>query len=118
MASFYRNAPHPGEFGLLAPPEPPLLLVVEEIENGMDPRTLHLLVEEIRAATAAGRTQVIAITHSPYFLDLLDLSHIVVVDRIDGQPTFTRPDKEALANWAESFAPGRLYGMGRLTRSD
>jgi predicted ATPase len=99
-------------------PEPPLLLIVEEIENGMDPRTLHLLVEEIRATTAAGTTQVIVTTHSPYFLDLLDLSHIVVVDRVDGQPTFTRPDKEELAQWAESFAPGRLYTMGRLTRGN
>ena len=28
-------------------PDPPPLLVVEEIENGLDPRTIHLLVEEI-----------------------------------------------------------------------
>jgi predicted ATPase len=99
-------------------PEPPPVLVVEEIENGLDPRTLHLLVEEIRAAVAAGTTQVIATTHSPYLLDLLDLSHIVVVERADGQPTFKRPNEEELATWAESFSPGRLYTMGRLTRGD
>src|SRR5205085_8278483 len=81
-------------------PDPPPLLVVEEIENGLDPRTIHLLVEEIRAAMTAGRTQVVLTTHSPYLLDLLDLSHIIVVERIDGQPTFTRPDEEALAEWA------------------
>ncbi|HKI37201.1 MAG TPA: ATP-binding protein [Gemmataceae bacterium] len=99
-------------------PEPPPLLVVEEVENGLDPRTLHLLVEEIRAALYEGKTQVILTTHSPYLLDLLDLSHIVVVERVDGQPTFTRPDKAALAQWTKSFSPGRLYTMGRLTRGD
>jgi predicted ATPase len=99
-------------------PEPPPLLVVEEIENGLDPRTLHMVVEEIRAAVSAGKTQVIATTHSPYLLDLLDLSHIVVVEREDGEPRFKRPNEDELAEWSKSFSPGRLYTMGRLTRND
>ncbi|HVA46687.1 MAG TPA: AAA family ATPase [Pirellulales bacterium] len=99
-------------------PSPPALLVVEEVENGLDPRTLNMLVEEIRAAITLGTTQVILTTHSPYLLDLLALEHIVVVERIDGEPVFTRPNKEELASWAESFSPGRLYTMGRLTRND
>jgi predicted ATPase len=97
-------------------PDPPPLLVVEEIENGLDPRTIHLLVEEFRAAIDAKKTQIIVTTHSPYLLDLLDLSHIVVVERVDGEPVFHRPDKAQLAEWSKSFAPGRLYTMGRLTR--
>lgn len=96
-------------------PDPPPLLVVEEIENGLDPRTLHLLVEEFRAAIAARKTQILVTTHSPYLLDLLDLSHIVVVERIEGAPVFRRPDRAKLSEWAERFAPGRLYTMGRLT---
>jgi predicted ATPase len=99
-------------------PTPPTLLVVEEIENGLDPRTLHLVVEEIRAAVSAGTTQVVMTTHSPYLLDLLDLSHIVIVEREDGQTVFRRPDEKKLAHWSKSFAPGRLYTMGRLTRND
>ncbi len=99
-------------------PDPPQVLIVEEIENGLDPRTLHLLVEEIRAAIATGKTQVLATTHSPYLLDLLDLSHIVVVERFDGGPTFKRPDRKELATWIKTFSPGRLYTMGRLTRGD
>ena len=99
-------------------PNPPPLLVIEEIENGLDPRTLHLVVEEIRAAITAGTTQVILTTHSPYLLDLLDLSHIVVVERDNGQPVFRRPDAKELAKWAKDFSPGRLYTMGRLTRGD
>ena len=99
-------------------PKPPPLLVVEEIENGLDPRTLHMVVEEIRATISRGKTQVILTTHSPYLLDLLDLSHIVVVEREAGQPTFTRPDEDALAEWSKSFSPGRLYTMGNLTRGE
>jgi predicted ATPase len=105
---------------LLAPlrhPSPPPLIVIEEIENGLDPRTIHLLVEEIRNAIESGRTQVICTTHSPYLLDLLDLSHIVLVDRVNGEPTFTRPaDHKSLQEWAKSFGPGRLYTMDLLGR--
>jgi predicted ATPase len=97
-------------------PDPPPLLVVEEIENGLDPRAIHLLVEEFRAAIATKKTQIILTTHSPYLLDLLDLSHIVVVERVDGEPVFSRPDKEQLLEWSKSFAPGRLYTMGRLAK--
>ncbi len=96
-------------------PMPPPLLVVEELENGLDPRTIHLLVEEMRAALDAGTTQVILTTHSPFLLDLFDLSQIVVVERVDGRPTFKRPSESELAEWSKSFAPGQLYTMGRLS---
>ncbi len=96
-------------------PKPPPLLVVEEIENGLDPRTIHLLVEEMHNAVDSGRTQIILTTHSPYLLDLLPLSSLVLVDRIDGQPIFSRPeDDKTLAKWAKSFNPGQLYTMDRL----
>jgi predicted ATPase len=97
-------------------PDPPPIFIVEEIENGLDPRAIHLLVEEFRATIHAKKTQIIVTTHSPYLLDLLDLSHIVVVDRVDGEPVFSRPDKDQLHEWSKSFAPGRLYTMGLLTR--
>jgi predicted ATPase len=103
---------------VLRHPNPPPLLVIEEVENGLDPRTMHLLVEEIRAAITAQTTQVILTTHSPYLLDLLDLSHLVVTERINGEPTFVRPNEDDLKKWAKSFSPGRLYTMGRLTRGD
>ncbi len=102
---------------LLRHPTPPPLIVIEEVENGLDPRTIHLLVDEIRNAVESGRTQVILTTHSPYLLDLLDLSHIVLVDRVNGEPTFTRPaDQESLQEWTKNFGPGRLYTMDLLRR--
>lgn len=104
---------------LLRHPQPPPLIVVEEIENGLDPRGIHLIVEEIRNAVLDGVTQVILTTHSPYLLDLLTLDHLVLVERDqNGQPVFRRPASDAgLTKWAENFAPGKLYTMGGLTGS-
>jgi predicted ATPase len=101
---------------LLRHPNPPGLIVIEEIENGLDPRTLSLIIDEIRTALEEGKTQVIATTHSPHLLDLLDLSQIVLVERTEGgQPTFSRPaDQPSLKDWAERFSPGRLYTMDLL----
>lgn len=101
---------------LLRHPRPPPLILIEEIENGLDPRSLHLLVEEIRNAVLDGVTQVVLTTHSPYLLDLLTLDHLVLVERDShGRPRFRRPaDDASLAHWAEDFAPGKLYTMGSL----
>ncbi len=98
-------------FALLRHPEPPPLIVIEEIENGLDPRTLSLLVEEIRDVVSTGRSQIIVTTHSPYLLDL------IFVQRIEGQPHFFRPeDDESVQRWSRDFAPGRLYTMGKFRK--
>jgi predicted ATPase len=100
---------------VLRNPDPPPLIVIEEVENGLDPRTINLVIEEIRTAVESRKTQVIMTTHSPYLLDLLDLSHIVLCERVDGRPTFSRPqDNKGLMEWSRNFAPGQLYVMDRL----
>ena len=102
---------------LLRHPIPPPLIVIEELENGLDPRTVHLLVQEIKYAVESGRTQIIITTHSPYLLDFLSLQHIVLVERVDGAPVFYRPANEAdLSEWSHRFGPGQLYTMGKLRR--
>lgn len=102
---------------LLRHPKPPPLILVEELENGLDPRSMHLLVEEMRNAVLDGVTQIVLTTHSPYLLDLLTLDHLVLVERVgSGAPRFRRPaDDASLANWAGEFAPGKLYTMGSLS---
>ena len=101
---------------ILRHPMTPPLVVVEEIENGLDPRSIHLLVEEIRTAVLAGITQVVITTHSPYLLDLLKLDQLVLVARNEkGEPKFHRPASDAsLKEWSREFAPGRLYTMGSI----
>jgi predicted ATPase len=103
---------------VLRNPDPPPLIVVEEIENGLDPRTIHMVLDEIREAVQSGRSQVILTTHSPYLLDLLPLQTLILVQRDKGgDPVFWRPsDSDEVQNWAKSFAPGQLYTAGRFKR--
>ena len=43
----------------------------EEIDNGIHPSRLHLLIDLIERQTAKGQTQVIATTHSPDLLSMI-----------------------------------------------
>ena len=101
---------------LLRHPNPPPLIVIDEIENGIDPRTIHFILNHIRNAVEDGRTQVIVTTHSSFFLDLLPLSDIVVVERDKhDRPIFWRPgSSKEIRSWAKQFASGDLYTMGRM----
>lgn len=101
---------------LLRHPRPPSLICIEEIENGLDPRTINLVMNEIRSATEFGRTQVMVTTHSPYLLDLVPLKSLVLVAREPGRPPrFERPyEYEEVRAWKDRFAPGALYTMGAL----
>ncbi|AFZ61426.1 ATP-binding protein [Anabaena cylindrica FACHB-243] len=103
---------------VLRHPQPAPLIVIEEIENGLDPRSIHLIVDEIRSLVETGTSQIIITTHSPYLLDLLTLSQIIFVERDEtGQPTFNRPaDQESLQEWSKKFGPGKLYTMDRLSQ--
>ncbi len=102
---------------VLRHPQPSSLIVIEELENGLDPRTIHLIVEEIRSFVESGKGQIIVTTHSPFLLDLLTISQIIVVDRNKkGSPIFSRPEKDKeLTDWITEFTPGKLYTMGTLT---
>lgn len=97
-------------------PKRPTVVFIEEVENGLDPRTIHLVVDEIRHFVESGG-QVVLTTHSPFLLDLLHISQVIVVERDEkGAPFFKRPGNDgALKDWAEKFAPGKLYTMGSLT---
>ena len=98
-------------------PEPPPLIIIEEIENGLDPRTIHLIVEEIYNFVESGLSQVIVTTHSPYLLDLVD----VVGNCGGGKNGRSRASvfsalatNSELERWSENFSPGKLYTMQGL----
>ncbi len=65
-------------------PNPPSLYFFEEIDNGIHPSRLRLLIDLIETQTAKGRTQVIATTHSPELLSIINdktFKHTSVVGR-------------------------------------
>lgn len=101
----------------LLDPDPPPVLFIEEVENGLDPRTVGLVVDLMRAAAQSGRTQVIATTHSPYLLDMLDLDDVLLCERGDKGPAFSWPaSRKEMKVWRDKFMPGRLYTMNALQR--
>lgn len=100
---------------ILLDPDPPPVIFIEEIENGLDPRTIGLVVDLLKAATSSGRTQIVTTTHSPYLLDQLDLDDVLLCERKDKGPAFSWPaDRAELASWRQRFMPGRLYTMNVL----
>ena len=72
-------------------PEPAQLYVFEELENGIHPTRLHLLLQLIEQQTARHATQVLATTHSPQLLRLIapqTLEATSIVYRLPGHPDF------------------------------
>ncbi len=66
---------------LLHDPAPPQFIGIEEPENFLHPRLLPELAEECRAASA--RSQILATTHSPFFLNGLRSEEVRVLYRND-----------------------------------
>lgn len=64
---------------LLYDPTPPPFIGIEEPENFLHPRLLSELAEECRKA--ASRTQLLATTHSPFFLNALRADEVWVLWR-------------------------------------
>ncbi len=52
-------------------PDPARLYFFEEIDNGIHPSRLHLLIDLIETQTAKGGTQVVTTTHSPELLTMM-----------------------------------------------
>jgi predicted ATPase len=92
---------------LLYDPDPPPFIGIEEPENFLHPRLLPELAEECRAATA--RTQLIATTHSPFFLNALRPREVRVLWRDELGYTQAQRASE-LPGVAEFVAQGALLG--------
>jgi predicted ATPase len=98
-------------------PEKPSVLFIDEIENGLDPRTIGLLLNQVENVFTEKSMQVIVATHSPYFLDLVPIESIIVSEKMNRGSTFHIPKNErGLSAWKKKFTPGKLYTLGKLTK--
>ncbi|GAB3477147.1 AAA family ATPase [Amycolatopsis cihanbeyliensis] len=66
---------------VLYDPDPAPIVGIEEPENQLHPKLLYSLAEEARAA--AGRSQMLVTTHSPYFADALRPEELWALYRAD-----------------------------------
>ena len=104
---------------LLYDPAPPPFIGIEEPENFLHPRLLPELAEECRAATA--RTQLLATTHSPFFLNVLRPEEVRVLWRNEhGYTQARRADELPGVNEfvAEGALLGHLWMEGQLAVGD
>lgn len=101
-------------------PDMPGIMTIEEIESGIHPSRLRLLVELLRSRTGHGETQIFATTHSPATLAWLqeaDYQTTFVCKRDDetGESTI-RPLTEVphFKEVAEKCPPSELFAEGWL----
>lgn len=64
---------------MLHDPNPPKLTCVEEVDHGLHPHAIEIIVKRMRQATE--RTQLLIATHSPTFANRLDPQELVVCER-------------------------------------
>jgi len=105
-------------FTLLAIEPRPSLLIIEEIENGMDPWTLEYVMDELRSATDKG-LQIILTTHSPFLLDHVKPEEVIHVRRVKGDTSY-KPitGYSDVARYGGVVAPGAMYLSGYYSDRD
>lgn len=105
-----------GLLALLYDPEPPALTCVEEIDHGLHPQALEMLVERLREASE--RSQFIIATHSPALADRLRPKEFVVCERRrDGSsaiPAVSATEIYKIVDRSEDLPLGELWFSGAL----
>lgn len=91
------------------------ILAIEEPENYLYPKLIPELVDEFQQYANEGG-QVFITTHSPDFLNEVELKEIICLSKVDGFTVAERPvDKQLVKNLvANGEVPGRLWKQGLL----
>ncbi len=63
------------------------IVLIDEIEHGLEPHRLQHVLYRVRQSTAAGQGQVIVTTHSPVAVQTLQAADISVVRSVGGETT-------------------------------
>lgn len=105
-----------GLLALLYDPDPPALTCIEEIDHGLHPQALELLVKRLRAASE--RTQFLIATHSPAFADRLAPEELIVCERHDDGasviPALSLARMKEIVDKSEGLPLGELWFSGAL----
>lgn len=98
---------------LLLDPEPHQLLYVEEPETHLYPTLLAELAEELRVYSLRGG-QVMVTTHSPDFLNAIELDEVYWLVKRNGATEIRRgrDNAQVAASMADGDKLGRLWKLG------
>lgn len=101
---------------LVHDPDPPAMTCVEEIDHGLHPQALELLVTRLREAST--RTQFLIATHSPALADRLRPAELIVCERLpDGSshiPAMSTSRMEEVVRASDDEPLGELWFSGAL----
>ena len=101
---------------ILADPDPPALIAIDEPEAGLHPRMLPIIAEY--ALEASRRTQVILATHSPEMLSAFGKRQsevtVTVAQWEEGQTKLKTLEGEKLDYWLKEYTLGELFRSGEL----
>lgn len=87
----------------------PSLLCIEEVENGLDPWTIKLLLRHLLSAADDG-IQILVTTHSPWLLDDVPMDSIIQVRRREGDTRYERfADRPEIQAYAPHIPAGTRY---------
>ncbi len=97
---------------VLVAPNPPKLLLLDDLESGLHPKALGDLVQQLRNVQEQNpELQIVATSHSPYLLDYLQAEEILltsldedgyaVVKSLTEHPEYER--------WKDLMAPGEFW---------
>jgi predicted ATPase len=110
-----------GLLTLLVLPNPPQLVLIDDLERGLHPRAMGSLIKQFRFLQQQNPDlQVVATTHSPYLLDYVAADEVLLTSLSDDgyaavKPLTDHPDYE---RWKDVMAPGEFWstvGEGWVT---
>jgi predicted ATPase len=91
----------------LLQPTPPAIIIIDEPELGLHPSAISILAELIQ--NAAKRIQLFIATQSPSFIDNFAVENVIVVNRKNGESTFSRLQEKDFNVWLENYSVGELW---------
>ncbi len=97
---------------VLAGPNPPGLVLIENLEREFHPKALRDLVSQIRLLQKQNpRLQVVATSHSPYLLDYLEVDEILLTSLDEDGYASVRVLSEhpEYDRWKDVMAPGEFW---------
>ena len=101
--------------------DPARLYFFEEIDNGIHPARLHLLIDLIERQTAKGAVQVVTTTHSPELISMVNedtFGNMSVVCRLEDSEDATFRPEDAIIRPVSDLPNARelrkTQGLGRL----
>lgn len=101
-----------GILSVLVAPDPPKLLLIDDLESGLHPKALGDLVQQLRKVQEQHpELQIVATSHSPYLLDYLQAEEILLTSLDEDGYAVVKPltDHPEYERWKDLMAPGEFW---------